>query len=88
METMNIDLPESMKQFVQARVRGGGYSSTSEYVRDLIRADQRRQAEGRIDALLLDGLDSGDPIPVSPDYCEVKKRKLAERMGGVGASPG
>ena len=62
METMNIALPESMKQFVQERVSEGGYSSVSEYVRELIRADQKRKAEDRIDALLLEGLDSGaDP---------------------------
>lgn len=81
METMNIALPESMKAFVQERVSEGGYSSASEYVRELIRADQKRRAEERIDALLLEGLDSGETIAVTPDYWEEKKRKLAERLG-------
>jgi antitoxin ParD1/3/4 len=81
METMNIALPESMKQFVQERVSEGGYSSASEYVRELIRADQKRKVEERIDALLLEGLDSGEPIPVAPEYWEAKKRKLTERLG-------
>ena len=81
METMNIALPESMKQFVQDRVSQGGYSSVSEYVRELIRADQKRKAEERIDSLLLEGLDSGSPIPVTPEYWEEKKRRLAERLG-------
>lgn len=80
METMNIALPESMKQFVQERVSEGGYSSVSEYVRELIRADQKRRAEERIDALLLEGLDSGEPISVTKDYWEAKKRRLAERL--------
>ena len=79
MDTMNIAVPESMKQFVQERVSEGGYSSVSEYIRELIRADQKRKAEERIDALLLEGLDSGQPIPVTPDYWEEKKRKLTER---------
>ena len=81
METMNIALPESMKHFVQERVTEGGYSSVSEYVRDLIRADQKRKAEERIDALLLEGLDSGQPVPVTSEYWEEKKRKLTERLG-------
>jgi antitoxin ParD1/3/4 len=81
MDTMNIALPESMKHFVQERVSEGGYSSASEYVRELIRADQKRKAEERIDALLLEGLDSGQPIPVTPEYWEEKKRKLTERLG-------
>ena len=40
METMNIALPEAMKLFVQERVSQGGYSSVSEHIRDLMRADQ------------------------------------------------
>ena len=81
METMNIALPESMKQFVQECVSGGGYSSVSEYIRELIRADQRRKAEEQIDALLLEGLDSGEPIPVTKEYWEEKNRRLSERLG-------
>jgi antitoxin ParD1/3/4 len=81
MDTMNIALPESMKQYVQERVREGGYSSVSEYIRELIRADQKRKAEERIDAFLLEGSDSGPPIPVTPEYWEEKKRKLTERLG-------
>jgi antitoxin ParD1/3/4 len=81
METMNIALPESMKHYVQERVAEGGYSSASEYVRELIRADQKRKAEERIDALLLEGLDSGGPIPVTKEYWEEKKRRLTEQLG-------
>lgn len=80
MDTMNIALPESMKQFVQEQVSEGGYSSVSEYMRDLIRNAQKRKLEERIDVLLLDGLGSGEPIPVTPEYWEEKKRKLAERL--------
>jgi antitoxin ParD1/3/4 len=82
METMNIALPEAMKLFVQERVSEGGYSSVSEYIRDLNRADQKRLAEERIDALLLEGLNSGPPpLSVAPEYWEQKKRKLTERLG-------
>jgi antitoxin ParD1/3/4 len=84
METMNIALPESMKQFVQERVLEGGYSSVSEYIRGLIRMDQRRRVEERIDALLLEGMDSDDPISITPEYWEEKKRRLTERLGRAG----
>ena len=80
METMNIALPGSMKQFVQDRVSQGGYSSVSEYVRELIRADQKRKAEEQIDALLLEGLDSGGPVAVTAEYWEQKKQRLTERL--------
>jgi antitoxin ParD1/3/4 len=80
METMNIAVPEAMKQYVQERVTQGGYSNVSEYVHDLIRADQKRNAEERVDALLLEGLDSGDAAVVTPEYWYEKKRKLTERL--------
>lgn len=80
MDTMNVALPESMKSYVRERVAEGGYGSVSEYVRDLIRADQRRRAEERVDALLLQGLDSGEPIGATPEYWEKKKQRLAARL--------
>jgi len=58
-ETMNIALPESMKDFVLEQVSEGGYSTASEYVRELIRADQKRKAADRLESLLLEGLNSG-----------------------------
>jgi antitoxin ParD1/3/4 len=76
---MNIALPESMKRFVEDRVAEGGYRGASDYVCELIRADQRRKAEERLDALLLEGLESGAPIRVTAGYWEQKKRALLER---------
>jgi len=81
METMHIDLPKSMKRFVQERAAEGGYESASEYVRDLIRADQGRKEQERVDALLLEGLDSGEPIRASDEYWSQKKRNLIQRFG-------
>ncbi|HKX08717.1 MAG TPA: type II toxin-antitoxin system ParD family antitoxin [Stellaceae bacterium] len=49
---MNVSLPESLKNFVDEQVTKRGYGTSSEYVRELIRADQDRQ---RLRALLLDG---------------------------------
>jgi antitoxin ParD1/3/4 len=83
METMNVALPESMKQFVQQQVNERGYSSVSEYIRELIRTDQKREVQERIDTLLLEGLDSGKAIPVTAAYWEEKKRRLTERMRTV-----
>jgi len=42
----SISLPEMLRDFAEQRVRTGGYSSVSEYVRELIRTDQRRLASG------------------------------------------
>jgi len=73
---MNIALPESMRRFVEERVSAGEFGSVGEYVCELIRADQERNTAGRIDALLLEGLGAGEPIPISEDYWRAKKRHL------------
>ena len=55
MQTMNISLPEPLKKFVDHQITEGRYSSVSEYIRELIRDDEKRRAEGRLEALLLEG---------------------------------
>ncbi|MBI4933650.1 MAG: type II toxin-antitoxin system ParD family antitoxin [Actinobacteria bacterium] len=52
MTTMNVSLPDELKAFVDAQVEQGGFGSTSEFVRDLIRREQDRQ---HLRTLLLDG---------------------------------
>ena len=50
--TMNISLPEELKMFVDSQTTRGGYGSTSEFVRELIRREQDRQ---QLRGLLLAG---------------------------------
>ena len=56
--TMNISLPESLKAFVDERVKSRGYGSHSEYLRDLVRKDEVEAAREKFKALLLEGLNS------------------------------
>ncbi len=43
MATMNVSLPDPMKDWVEDQVKTGQYSNASDYVRDLIRRDQEYQ---------------------------------------------
>ncbi len=61
--TMNISLTDDLKAFVDNRVKTRGYSSSSEYVRDLLRRDEERAKEERFKALIQAGLDSGPGKP-------------------------
>jgi antitoxin ParD1/3/4 len=47
MATMNISLPDQMKEWVEAQAETGRYSNASDYVRDLIRRDQERGLQDR-----------------------------------------
>jgi antitoxin ParD1/3/4 len=79
MESMNISLPEPMKQYVDEQVNRGSYSSASEYMRELVRADQQRREKERLEALLLEALDSGEPIEVTPEMIEDVRSRLRVR---------
>jgi antitoxin ParD1/3/4 len=55
--TMNVSLPDPMRDWVEAQVKGGEYANASDYIRDLIRHDQRRRQA--LQAAIAEGLSSG-----------------------------
>lgn len=81
MATMNISLPDQMKDFVENQVSDGGYSTVSEYFRELVRKDQKQKAQEKLEALLLEGLESGKPLTVSPEYVKARRDELIQRHG-------
>src|SRR5260370_32239439 len=91
MTTLTISLPDSLMQFVDAQVANKGYGDVSEYIRSLLHEAQEREADARLEALLLEGLASGDPIPVDEKFWSelrteaeqrVEARKTGNRTGG------
>jgi antitoxin ParD1/3/4 len=64
---MSFALPESMREYIDARVRDGNYGNTSEYLRELIRHDQERQRAARLRDRISDGLSSGDGRAVTDE---------------------
>jgi len=79
MQTMNISLPDQMKEFVDQQVRSGKYSSVSEYVRDLIRDDERCKAQEKLESLLIEGIQSGEPTEMSRrDWEDVRREAVKQ----------
>jgi antitoxin ParD1/3/4 len=60
MATMNVSLPDQMKDWVEAQAETGRYANASDYVRDLIRRDQERaQKVAAMQKLITEGIESG-----------------------------
>jgi antitoxin ParD1/3/4 len=83
---MNVSLPEPLKRYVDGKVSSGIYGSASEFVREAIREkrqrdQEREEAKSLLAGKLLEGLDSGKPIPFTNSYFKSKKRALAQRTG-------
>ena len=72
MSTMNISLPDSLKDFVDEQVSRRGYGTSSEYVRELIRKDQDRL---QLRSLLLAGAASAPTRPTDDTYFDSLRRK-------------
>lgn len=77
MQSMNISLPEPLKEFVDGQIASGRYSSASEYVRELIRDDEKRKAGDRLEALLLEGLNGDESKLTRKDWNEIRAEALA-----------
>lgn len=60
--SVNFSLPRTQRQWLESRVVSGGFGTVSEYLRELIRRDQREQAREALEHKLLLALDSGDPV--------------------------
>jgi antitoxin ParD1/3/4 len=87
MQTMNISLPEPLKQFVEEQVNQGGYSSASEYVRELLRADQKRKAKEQLEEILSAALQS-EAQEVTPEYWQKLREEALDRVNARRAAKG
>jgi antitoxin ParD1/3/4 len=76
---MNVSLPDQLKEFVDNQVGSGRYGTVSEYVRELIREDERRKSQEKLEALLMEGLQSGKPTEMTrKDWAEVRAEALKQ----------
>lgn len=57
MATLNISIPQAMRDWIDAQVKSGDYANASDYIRDLIRHDQRQREAIRL--ALIEGEQSG-----------------------------
>jgi len=79
MTSLNVSLPKVLKEYVEGQAAADGYSTPSEYIRELIRDDRRRQAQESLEAALLQGLNSGPAKEISPANWAQKRRALRRR---------
>ncbi len=66
MATLNISIPDNMREWINSQTEGGKYTSASDYLRDLVRSDQRTRLE--LDNMISDGLASGTAIKQDSNY--------------------
>lgn len=76
---MSFALPESMRSYIDERVRCGEYGNNSEYLRDLIRRDQQAEAARSFRQLIADGLKSGEGRALTADVVDDLRARAFSR---------
>jgi antitoxin ParD1/3/4 len=77
---MTISLPEDMKAFIEQRIKGGSYSSVSEFIRQLVREEQKRAEQEKLERMLIEGIESGPPIRANDKYWDDLRKRVEARV--------
>ena len=88
MASLNISMPDELRDFVTKRTKETNHATPTEYIRSLVREDQKRADRERLEKLLLEGLESGEPIVVKDvnAYIARKKEALLKRVAAQKAN--
>ena len=68
-----------MRDYIEEQVAQGGYSSASEYFRELVRQDQKLRANERLQTMLLEGLNSGNATEMTAQDWEDIRQAVREK---------
>ena len=79
MATINFSLPPPMKQFIEEQVSAGQYGTASEFLRELVRDRQKRAAQEKLEQQLLEGINAGEQITVTPQWWEDFQSRLEQK---------
>ena len=79
MASLNVKMPDKMREYVDERAEEESFGTPTEYVRHLIREDQKARDKEVLEKMLLEGLNSGEPIEITEEYWDSKKKELLMR---------
>lgn len=74
MATMNVSLPDPMREWVEGQVKGGAYANASDYIRDLIRHDQEKRKT--LEDAIQEGMASGRSARKAEEVMAEAKARL------------
>jgi putative addiction module CopG family antidote len=76
MSNIIINLPDALKDFIVAQTAKGGFSSEGDYLQNLVREAQIREARQELEAKLIKGLDSPLSTMTADDWTDLKLQVL------------
>ncbi len=80
MTTLNLSVPERLREFVESQSVRKGFDSPDAYVLSLIENERRAEVQARVEVLLLEGLNSGPATEVNEEFWAECHRRLSEKF--------
>jgi antitoxin ParD1/3/4 len=77
---MSISLPYGMKKSIQEVVKQDYYGTPSDYIRSVVREDLKRRDQEKLEDMLLEGLNSGPGIRMTPREWQKLRTDLRQRI--------
>ena len=78
MANLNLNLSDELQQFVLVQTQAGQFSEPSDYIESLVaRAKQNKES---LESLLIEGLESGDPIALDAMEWKKIRNEVAQRI--------
>jgi antitoxin ParD1/3/4 len=62
MTTIHLNLSDAQQQFLQGEMQAGHFTDPAAYIESLI--ERARKGKQRLESMLIEGLNSGDAIPL------------------------
>ena len=82
MTTVSLNLPEDLQEFVNGQADAGQYHGPADYIQALI--ERAKNGKDKLEALLIEGLDSVDPIPLDAEEWTRIRRDVEQQLSDEG----
>jgi len=80
MKHLSVPVSEDLDENIRKRMAEGGFGSMAEYLRHTVRQDLERADQAKLERLLLEGLESGEPIQMTDEWMQERRQALAARV--------
>jgi len=81
MASLNVSMPDGMREYVDERTEEGNFGTPTEYIRSLVRQDQQVREKQLLEKKLLEALDDDRVEEVTPEFFERLRAFATEKVG-------
>jgi antitoxin ParD1/3/4 len=82
MKHLSVPVSDELDETIRKRMAEGGFGSIAEYMRHAVRQELEHADQVKLERLLLQGLESGEPIEATAEWVAQRKAKLRKRVEG------